>query len=541
MTASSDLRPCHRFLVSFCALGALILGGAPDARAAGPSQDELDRAAAATDSWPMANKSYDGQRYVALDQINAKNAAGLKEVCSFDSGIGGLAQSSPVLYDHRLYMSIGPTTIAIDATRCTEIWRYEWQPKGKVLSASNRGVAIKDGRLIRGTPDGYLIALDMADGKPVWQQQITSAEESHYLSMPPTIVGDTIIYGTAGADWGGRGWIGAFALADGKELWRFNALPAPGDPGAETWNTPEALAHGGGSFWTPVSVDRAKGLVFVPVGNPAPDFFGEARKGTNLYTNSLAILDLKTGKPVWVKQFVPEDVRDWDLSQSSPLITADFQGKSRDIVVVSGKDGRVRLVDRDAHEVLADLAISKLENTETPVTVEGVHICPGLLGGQEWSSSAYDPGRKIVISPMVNWCGTAHRDETAPVHKAGEHFYGGRIDQDPIDQARGVLAAIDIGSGKLKWQMEAAAPMLANVTPTSGGIIFAGDLKGTLYVVNSDDGSVLLRYPMGSSVGGGLLTYAEGGKQYVAALSGPVSAFFPGGAGTTKLTVLALP
>ena len=538
MTCFDYLRiACHALI----GMGALILGIATPAWAMGPSQVELDQSAHATDSWLMTNKSYDGHRYVGLDQINARNAAGLREACTYDSRVDAPAQSSPVLYEHRIFLSIGQTTVAIDATSCKEIWRHQWALKGKALSTPNRGVAIKDGRLVRGTSDGFLISLDMADGKLLWERQITSAAKNHYLSMPATIVGDAIIYGTAGADYGARGWIGAFRLEDGRELWRFNALPSPGEPGAETWGTPAALEHGGGSFWTPVSIDRAKNLLFVPIGNPAPDFFGDIRKGANLYTNALAVLDLKTGKPVWSKQFVAHDVHDWDLSQTSPLLRIDIHGKSRHIVVVSGKDGRVRLVDRDTHEILSDLAVPRQENTEAPVTVEGVHICPGLLGGQEWSSSAYDPQRKITIAPMVDWCGTAHRDAAAPVYKVGEHYYGGKIDQDPIDQARGVLAAIDVTSGKLRWKSEVPAPMLANVTATAGGVVFAGDLKGTFYAINADDGSVLLRHALGSSAGGGMITYALSGKQYVAAVAGPVSAFFPGGTGTTKLTVLALP
>jgi alcohol dehydrogenase (cytochrome c) len=489
----------------------------------------------------MTNKSYDGHRFAMLDQIRPDNVAQLKEVCTFDSGVEAPAQSSPVLYEGRIYLSVGPATFAVDAANCREIWRHNWVLKGKALSNPNRGVAIKEGRVVRGTPDGFLIALDMTDGKLLWERQITSAEKGHYLSMPAMIADDAVIYGTAGADWGGRGWIGAFKLENGDELWRYHALPAPTDPEAKSWGTPEALEHGGGSFWTPVSVDREKNLVYVPVGNPAPDFFGDVRKGINLYTNSLVALDLKSGKPVWSKQFVPHDVHDWDLSQTSPLLTADFRGKLRNIVVVSGKDGRLRLADRDSREILADLAISKQENGDAPVTVEGTHICPGLLGGQEWSSSAYDPDRKIVISPMVNWCGTAHRAAEAPEPKAGEHYYGGKIDQDPIDQARGVLAGVDVTSGRLRWSTETEAPMLANVTVTASGVVLAGDLKGTLYAVNADDGMVLWRHPLGGSAGGGLFTYALNGKQYVAAVFGPVSAFFGGGKGTAKLVVLALP
>jgi alcohol dehydrogenase (cytochrome c) len=223
-------------------------------------------------------KSYDGHRYVNLGQINPGNVAQLKEVCTFDSGVAAPAQSTPVLYEGRIYFSVGTTTVALDASNCKEIWRHAWELKGKALSNPNRGVAIKDGRLLRGTPDGFLIALDMADGKLIWERQITSAQEGHYLSMPAMIVGDVVIYGTAGADWGGRGWIGAFKLEDGEELWRYDALPKPGEPDAQSWGADEALAHGGGSFWTPVSVDREKNLVYVPVGNPAPTFSARCAK-----------------------------------------------------------------------------------------------------------------------------------------------------------------------------------------------------------------------------------------------------------------------
>ena len=506
----------------------------------GPSQDELDSASAANDSWLMTNKSYDGQRYVALDQINARNVANLKEVCTIDSGVAAPAQSSPVLYKGRIYFSVGQTTLAVDAKTCAEVWRHEWKLKGKALSTPNRGIAIKDGRIVRGTSDGFLISLSMDDGKLLWERQITGYEKSHYLSMPAMIVGDRVIYGTAGADWGSRGWIGAFKLEDGSEIWRYEALPKPGEPGSETWGTPEALAHGGGSFWTPVSVDRAKNIVYVAVGNPAPDFYGDAREGVNLFTNSVVAIDLATGKPLWAKQFVPHDTHDWDLSQVSPLVTADVQGKARNMIVVSGKDGRLRLVDRDTQEVMHDIALSKQENGAVPLTVEGVHVCPGLLGGQEWSSSAYDPTRGIAISPMVDWCGTAMRDKEAPVPAVGVHYYGGSIKQDPIEQARGVLSAVDVRTGTVRWKVQADGPMLANVTATSGGVIFAGDLKGTLYGVDADSGAVLLRYPLGASAGGGLFTYALDSKQFIAAVYGPVSAFF-GGSGTTKLKLLALP
>jgi alcohol dehydrogenase (cytochrome c) len=507
----------------------------------GPSQAELDKAAGATDSWMMTNKSYDGHRYVALDEITVKNVATLKPVCTYDSGLPAQAQSTPLLYAGKIYFTAAQTTIAVDAKTCQELWRYEWVVKGKALSTVNRGVAMKDGLLIRGTADGFLIALAMADGKLLWQKQITSPEESHYLSMPPLIVEDRVLYGTAGADWGGQGWFGAFSLKDGSELWRYAVLPPKDAPGASSWGSPEALAHGGGSFWTPVSVDRAKGIVFIPSGNPAPDFYGESRPGADLGTNTAIALDLKTGKVLWSKQFLAHDTHDWDLDQTGPLLRVTIKGKPRDILMISGKDGRLRAVDRATSEVLYDLAISKQENAEADASTTPTHICPGLLGGQEWSSTAFDPKRGTVFAPMVNWCGTVVHEATAPTHETGTHFYGGKIDQDPIEQARGVLAAVDVAAGKPRWELEAAAPMLANVTVTKGGVVFAGDLKGTLYAVNADTGEVLLRYALPASAGGGIFSYELGKKQYLAALSGSVSAFFGGGKETTKITVLALP
>jgi alcohol dehydrogenase (cytochrome c) len=141
----------------------------------------------------------------------------------------------------------------------------------------------------------------------------------------------------------------------------------------------------------------------------------------------------------------------------------------------------------------------------------------------------------------VDWCGKVSHEATPPVHQVGVHFYGGKIEQDPIDQARGVLAAVDVPAGKIRWKMESRAPMLANVTVTSGGVVFGGDLSGMLYAVDADNGKLLLSRKMPASVGGGIFTYMLDGKQYLAVMSGSVSGFFGGGNETTKLTVLSLP
>jgi len=250
---------------------AMACGGV-SAAATGPTTAELNNAGQDAANWLYATHDYSGQRYSKLNQINRGNAAKLQAVCMYRSADAGPAQTNPVVYDGVMYLSIARSIVAIDAATCRERWKYTWEPKGNELSPTNRGVAIKDGKVIRGTADGYLIAVNADDGKLAWSRSIASSKGQQYLSMPPLIFEDMVIYGPAGADFGQKGWVGAFSLADGSERWRLPFIPDPGQPGAESWKNPEALKTGGGSMWTPITLDAAAGILYVAVGNPAPDF-----------------------------------------------------------------------------------------------------------------------------------------------------------------------------------------------------------------------------------------------------------------------------
>lgn len=163
---------------------------------------------------------------------------------------------------------------------------------------------------MRGTADGYLIALDMGSGALLWSREIASAASSQYVSAPPLIHKDMVFIGPPGADYGPKNWIGAFRLDNGEPVWRFNLIPDPGEPGSETRPDQEAMKHGGGSIWTPLSLDAKAGVLFLPVGNPATDFYGGVRDGLNLYTDSVVALDANTGKLLWYQQTVPHDEHD---------------------------------------------------------------------------------------------------------------------------------------------------------------------------------------------------------------------------------------
>lgn len=505
----------------------------------GPTQDELMHAGGSTRDWLYASKDYTGQRFVRLAQINTRNAHDLRPVCIYRSDLATPTQTNPLVYKGVMYLTVDSSIVAIDATTCRPRWTYKWDAKGRVLSPTNRGVAIKDGVVIRGTADGYLIALDMDKGQLLWSRQIGSAESSQYLSMPPLLFEDLVIYGPAGADWGAKNWIGAFRLATGEPVWRFNLIPDDGEPGADSWKVPAARAHGGGSLWTPLALDATTGILYVPVGNPSPDFDGEVREGDNLYTNSALALDVRSGKLLWYRQFTSNDTHDSDLSQVSPIFTGTIGGKARKLIAISGKDGLMYVLDRDTHETLYQLAITTRTNVDSTPTVEGVHRCPGLLGGMEWNGPAYDPLNRTLYVAAVDWCGTFTRAAGKTEFTPYAHYYGGAVVPDPRDQAKGWLTAVDSTTGKVRWKKQWPTPLVAAVTATSGGVLFTGDLDNNFLVLDASNGNTLYRFNTGGTVGGGVLTYELNGKQYVATTSGVVSGFF-GGSGTSSVVVFAM-
>jgi alcohol dehydrogenase (cytochrome c) len=356
--------------------------------------------------------------------------------------------------------------------------------------------------------------------------------------MPPLIFGNMIIYGPAGADWGAKNWIGAFKLDTGERIWNFNLIPDAKEAGANSWKDPASREHGGGSLWTPLALDAEKGILYVPVGNPSPDFYGAARPGDNLYTDSLVALDAKTGKLLWYHQFVPNDVNDRDLSQVSPLFTANVNGKPQHLIAVSGKDGLLRTLDRDSHKQLYELEITTRTGFEEKPTIAGAHGCPGLLGGMEWNGPAYDPKNNTLFVATVDWCGTFTRLPDPPQYTHNVHYYGGSVTPDPRDQARGWLYAVDGSTGAVRWRQQWPTPLVAGVTATSGNVLFTGDFDNYFVAIDASTGKTLYKFNTGGTIGGGVLSYAIDGKQYVATTSGVVSGFF-GGAGTAAIVVFA--
>ena len=463
-------------LVGVLCVSVLAVGLLPEVSWAqpGPSQTELNAASENSTDWLYANHSYDGQRYVNLDIINRSNVNALRQVCTYETGDPGPFHTHPLIYQGVMYLTAGLSTIAIDAITCELRWRHEWTPKAQRNFPMTRGVGLKDGKVVRGTLDGYLIALDAATGEVLWETIAADASQGYSFTMPPLIFENLIIIGPAGSERGVHGWVGAFNLTDGSPVWRFNTIPEPDEPGAETWSDPTSELIGGGAVWTPFSLDLENELLYVAVSNPAPDFYAEARQGDNLYTNSLIALDPRTGELQWYFQATPHDTHDWDLTHASPLFSTRIAGERRQVVSATGKHGLLHLLDRDSHEQLYNVPITRRENAGAAVTSSGVRACPGLLGGVQWNSPAYNPNLNLLYTPAVDWCGTF----IAAEEFRGQRWLGGRFEGDDYEEARGYLTATDAATGELRWRYESPQPMLAAVTATSAGLLFTAELTG---------------------------------------------------------------
>ena len=503
----------------------------------GPTQADLLAAGHSTD-WLTHLHDYAGTRHAPVAQVTPANARQLHPMCSWEAGTRESFVTGPLVWQGTMYITTATITAALDATTCAERWHQVWTPRDRMLWHANRGVALKDGALYRGTSDGYLVALDAANGHLLWARQVARPADGETITMAPLVFDTLVIIGPAGSENNVQGWIGAFSTTDGAPVWRFNTIPRPGEPGAETWQNAPEVPVGGGAVWTSPSLDPVTGELFVAVTNPAPDLAAHLRPGENLYTNSVVVLDVRTGRKRWHRQMVTSDAHDWDLTQAAPLLRVGPAGQERSVVITAGKDGYVRAVDRERPEPLYAAPVTTHENTDAPLVPGAwVHFCPGLLGGVEWNGPAWDPATRLLVTPAVDWCASAKVADTVR-HVPGQLYMGGEDRSDSTSQ--GWLTAIDAATGARRWRYRSEKPMVAGVTTTAGGVVLTGETTGDFLVLDARSGEVLYRYPTGGGIGGGVISYLVGGRQYIATTSGRPGSWF-GDTGSPKVVIFALP
>jgi alcohol dehydrogenase (cytochrome c) len=388
-------------------------------------------------------------------------------------------------------------------------------------------------------PGARLAALDAETGRVLWDVKVGNLEVGEFVSSAPTAWRGTAYVGLAGGDWGIRGRVMGFDAATGKEKWRFYTIPMGAERGAETWHIPATAKRGGGGMWTSYTLDTLAGELFVPVGNPAPDFNPDARPGDNLFTNSVVVLDAATGALKWWFQSAPNDGFDYDMS-AAPLLYGVGDGDRR--VAIAGKDGHLFGVDRATHRTLFKTPVTTILNADKQPTPEGTRACPGPLGGVEWNGPAYDATTRTIYVGTVDWCATFFLGQTEKqlAYSPGDLYMGTRHVGDSSETAHGWVMALDGASGAVKWRFEAPTPIVAGVTPTAGGLVFTGDLDGNFYALDKETGEPLLSTNVGGAVAGGVVTYMVDGKQYVATTAGNVSRSTFQTAGSPRVVVMAL-
>ncbi len=485
--------------------------------------------------WMTYNNGYDGRRFSPAAQITTDNVGSLKRVCEARLGDSGTFHSGLIVIDETLYVTTSHTTVALDPVTCSPRWRHVYKPVQEEVYAVNRGVAYLDGRIFRGTGDGRIFALDARTGKQLWMVKGGDPLKGEFFSSAPIAWKGLVFIGTAGGDWGIRGYVLALDAKTGSEKWRFYTIPMGKETGAASWKRPETAAHGGAALWTTYTLDTTTGELFVPTGNPAPDYAPDWRPGANLFADSLVVLDALTGKLKWYHQFESNDGLDYDFGAAPSLYTSGTGGK---YLAAGSKDGNLYGIDRATHEVLFKTPVTTIKNAGARPPPTGVVVCPGPLGGVEWNGPAVDPRSRVIYVGAVDFCQMIKSG--TPEYKQGEFYFG--TSQTPVDdpgKARGWINAVDGDTGKTLWKYHAAAPVVAGVTPTAGGVIFSGDLNGNLLALDARNGAELYKFNTGGAIAGGVITYAIGGQQYVATTSGNISrGTFSATTGSPKVVIL---
>jgi alcohol dehydrogenase (cytochrome c) len=524
--------------------------------------DRIRNARSEPNNWMTYYGAYDGQRYSALDQINAGNVARLRPAWQFQVAPIGVIPSpatfsfeaAPIVVDGVMYVSGWDGYVwCLDAATGELLWQYQHQiPLDTPLCCGNvnRGVAVANGRVYFATQNGYLVALDATNGKVVWQTGYADVRAGESATMAPLVVKNLVIAGASGGEYGVRGHIDAFDLATGTRVWRRYTIPAPGEPGNETW-LGDSWQRGGGTTWVTGTYDPELDLVYWGTGNPGPLFDNSPRRGTNLYTDSVLALDPDDGTIRWHYQFTPDDVWDYDGVNENIL----FEQGGRKLLAHFDRNGYLYILDRTNGQVVritrfgenvtwGDISADGTVTTRLRPTEQGTVICPGPAGAKEWPHAAYSPRTGLLYTPVVDACAT-FRVVPQP-YREGMFYLAGDADVRPHPQ-RGFVKAIDPATGREAWSWSGQSPMVASVLATAGDVVFAGEPNGNFNAYDARGGQLLWQFQTGNGIHSNPVTYSVNGKQYVAVPTGWggwVEGFAPemiGAPRGTALVVFALP
>ena len=498
-------------------------------------------------NWLMNHHDFAAQRYSKLDAINKSNIKSLK--LKYAIAIGGTSPNealevTPLVEDGFMYVVDGWGAVyKIDVRSGTHgrtLWRMD---PGMEKYGRIRGVALWGNLVISTTgKDGRVIATDKETGKIVWDKNLHDQPEVE-LSSAPLALKDDIIVGASGGDQGVRDWIVSLDPKTGNLKWKSFAVPAPGEPGSETWKDKNnAWQTGGGAFYVTGSYDPQTNLTYWGSGNPVPGYDAAYRPGDNLYTNSLLAIDAATGKFRWHFQYTPNDNKDYDETGTHILIDTKVNGEDRKIVSHAGRNGYNYVFDRLSGQFIKAVQhVGKVtwtkgidpktgkpidydpardyqvyaEGNDVNADKRGRRVCPDTAGGNNYWPATYSPRTKLIYIPGNEGCATVAPDYAS--HVRGNFAGGTTTDAGRITSS---VVAVDPATSEVKFRKELPYPNFAGALSTGGGLVVTALLDGTIVALDDQTMEEVWRVNVGTGINAPPMTYAVDGKQYIAVASG---------------------
>jgi alcohol dehydrogenase (cytochrome c) len=552
--------------------GALLAATAlTPARAADMTTDRALNPQREPQNWILHHGNYQGHRFSLLKDINTDTVKNLKPVFTvalsgFQNGgryAHGNLEATPLVEDGIMYVPDGWGSVyAIDVTSGKKgviKWKMDpgtdraWAGDVACCGVNNRGVALWKDKIISIALDGRMFAINKATGEVVWERKIADPAIGETITLAPLVVRDLAIVGTAGGEFGIRGFIEATDLNTGKAAWRTYTIPGTGEPGNETWKDgKDHWKHGGASVWETATYDPDTDTFYQGIGNAGPDWDAEYRPGDNKWAASVLAITAADGKIQWGYQYTPNDPYDFDEISEHPIINARINGEDRKLVVHAARNGFFYTLDRINGSFIAgkqyvdqlnwtpglDPKTGKPINYDpnagmqiynpgshgTRAAPQGGKLCPSHFGAKNWEPTAYSPQLGLVFVPSFEGCNyvetvvqTDMADQGGPI-KPRERFTGGS--PKTPDRLYGSLKAVDPTTGEVKASQRLEYPNISGALATAGNLVFIGQIDGSLLAYDAKTLQEVWTFNVGSGINAPPITYSVNGKQYVAVLVG---------------------
>jgi len=487
-------------------------------------------------NWTSYNGDYTGRRYSALREITAANVTQLRASWMFHPSNSERLEVTPVVVNGVMYVTSANDVFALDARTGRVLWHHQRPVSAGLLDDAaahkNRGVGVWRNFVYMETDDAHLLCLDARSGQLQWDVVYADKAKQYGATSAPLIVKDEVIVGTSGGDSGVRGFVAAYDALTGNLKWRFWTIPGPGEFGSSSWPG-DSYLHGGGTTWMPGTYDAKLDTLYWTTSNAAPDFVGDSRPGDDLCTACVVALNPTTGALKWYFQFTPHDLYDYDANETPVLLSAEVNGRMRDLLVQANRNGFLYILDRtDGKFLKATAFVEKLnwakgiDASGRPIlsgkipSAEGTQICPGIDGATNWFSPSYNPDTGFFYVMALESCSIffAHPQSFAQ----GQTFYATGTRVAPDDHAQKILLAYSLLEGKIVWRYPQAGRGISwgGTLTTAGELVFFGNDTGALEAVEARTGRSLWQFTTGQSIHASPMSYAVDGVQYVAVAAG---------------------